>query len=162
MIHDMPQPCATRRGMAFTDAVFDGRAALAGIEAVRLNDVDDIMDALATRVAVPVTVGDFSALVTAVGPDILVDGRMRKRSHPEAQRGLAKLTIGKTSVSWRLRRSITRKDVSRAPPEFSVLLYTLARGHDVRCARASGTSSAVQQYPLEALPAPSRWLVAVM
>jgi xanthine dehydrogenase accessory factor len=94
MIHDMPQPSATRRGMALTDAVFDGRAALAGIEAVRLDDVDDIMDALATRFAVPVTVGDFSALVTAVGPDILVDGRMRKRSHPEAQRGLAKLTIG--------------------------------------------------------------------
>jgi hypothetical protein len=27
MIHDVPQPSATRRGMAFTDAVFNGRAA---------------------------------------------------------------------------------------------------------------------------------------
>ena len=94
MIHDVPQPSATRRGMAFTDAVFDGRAALAGIEAVRLDDVREIMGDLAAHVRVPVTVGDFSALVMAAGPDVLVDGRMRKRSQPEVQRGLATLTIG--------------------------------------------------------------------
>jgi xanthine dehydrogenase accessory factor len=35
VIHDDPQPTTSRRGMAFTDAVFDGHAALEGLRAVR-------------------------------------------------------------------------------------------------------------------------------
>lgn len=35
MIHDVRQPSATRRGMAFTDAVFDGRAATGSPLSVR-------------------------------------------------------------------------------------------------------------------------------
>ena len=37
VMHDVSQPSATRRGMALIDAVFDGRAMLAGIEGVRLD-----------------------------------------------------------------------------------------------------------------------------
>jgi xanthine dehydrogenase accessory factor len=39
LLHDGPQPSAPRRGMAFADAVFDGRAVLAGVEAVRADDL---------------------------------------------------------------------------------------------------------------------------
>ena len=94
VIHDVPRPSSTRRGMAFTDAVFDGRATLAGIEAVRLGDTADVRDALAVRMAVLITVTEFSDVLALAAPDILVDARMRKHSQPEAQRGLAKLTIG--------------------------------------------------------------------
>ncbi len=33
VLQDGPQPATTRRGMAFADAVFDGRAELAGVAA---------------------------------------------------------------------------------------------------------------------------------
>ena len=32
VIHDDPAPTTTRRGMAFADAVFDGRATLDGVD----------------------------------------------------------------------------------------------------------------------------------
>lgn len=94
LIHDVPRPSSTRRGMAFTDAIFDGRATLAGIEAVRLGGTTDIRDTLAEHVAVLIAVTDFSGVLKLAAPDILVDARMRKHSQPEVQRGLAKLTIG--------------------------------------------------------------------
>ena len=94
VIHDVPWPNSTRRGMAFTDAVFDGQATLVGIGAVRLGDTSDIRDTLAVRMAVLIAVTDFSDVLTLAAPDILVDARMRKHSQPEVQRGLAELTIG--------------------------------------------------------------------
>jgi xanthine dehydrogenase accessory factor len=36
-LHDEAAPTAPRRGMAFVDAVFDGRATLDGLTAVRVN-----------------------------------------------------------------------------------------------------------------------------
>ena len=38
VIHDDAAPTATRRRMAFTDAVFDGQAELAGVRATRVDD----------------------------------------------------------------------------------------------------------------------------
>lgn len=94
VIHDGPRPTATRRLMAFADAVFDGRAALAGVAAERFDDLDGVMEALEGRQVVPVVVGELSSVLERVRPDVLVDARMRKRSRPEVQRGLAPLTIG--------------------------------------------------------------------
>jgi xanthine dehydrogenase accessory factor len=94
VIHDGPRPAATRRGMAFADAVFDSRAALAGVTAVRLDDLDDLESLVAARGLIPVHVGDFAGLLAALEPDVLVDARMRKRARPERQRGLARLVIG--------------------------------------------------------------------
>jgi len=93
-IHDGPQPTATRRGMAFTDAVFDGRAELAGLTAVRIDGRKELDVALTGHEVVPVLVGEFTAALAMVAPDVLVDARMRKRSQPEVQRGLAGLTVG--------------------------------------------------------------------
>jgi xanthine dehydrogenase accessory factor len=33
VVHEEPEPTATRRGMAFADAAFDGHAVLAGVRA---------------------------------------------------------------------------------------------------------------------------------
>ena len=94
LMHDLERPTHARRGMAFTDAIFDGRAELAGVEAVREDDPSRLRRLLEQHAVIPVTTMDFAALLDAMQPDVVVDARMRKRAQPEAQRGSAKLTIG--------------------------------------------------------------------
>jgi len=93
VLHDVPQPTATRRKMAFTDAAFDGAASLDGVEARRAADLKQVEELLALP-TVAVYVGPFAPLTEALKPDVLVDARMRKRAVPESLRGLARLTIG--------------------------------------------------------------------
>ena len=93
-IHDVDRPAAPRRGMAFTDAAFDGACELAGLRARRVDDPAAIAAALAVRAEVPVSTADLGVLLAAVRPEVLVDARMRKRARPEVQRHLAPLTIG--------------------------------------------------------------------
>jgi len=92
VIQDSPEPPATRRKMAFADAVFDGVARLDGVEARRAVDVDMVKALMGKTVAV--FVGPFPDLLEAIKPDVLIDARMRKRMVPESQRGSAPLTIG--------------------------------------------------------------------
>ncbi len=94
VIHTDPRPTITRRGMAFADAVFDGEAILEGVHAVRVDEMDAVREVLAAGVTIPVVVGQWAALFSVVRPHVLIDARMRKREHPERQRGLAPLTIG--------------------------------------------------------------------
>ncbi len=94
IIHDGSRPTMSRRGMAFTDAIFDGQAVLEGVTAMRVDDVAMLDVVLTEHKALPVAVADFPDLLAAVRPDILIDARMRKRVVPEVQRGLAPLTIG--------------------------------------------------------------------
>jgi xanthine dehydrogenase accessory factor len=62
-IHDDPQPTTSRRGMAFTDAVFEGEATLAGVLARRVDLVEDLTGALGTRTFPPVTTLPLSAVL---------------------------------------------------------------------------------------------------
>jgi xanthine dehydrogenase accessory factor len=94
VIHDVPLPAAPRRGMAFTDAIFDGACELEGVKAARVDDVGELAGALSERVCVPVAVTEFESVLAALRPGVLVDARMRKRAHPERQLALAPLTIG--------------------------------------------------------------------
>lgn len=94
IIHDTPHPTTSRRKMAFADAVFDGRALLDGIAAMRVDDLNALAELIAAHEVIPVVVTDLHALLRAVHPDVLVDAQMRKRAQPEMQRGLARLTIG--------------------------------------------------------------------
>ena len=94
VMHDVPTPATTRRGMAFADAVFDGSAVLEGVHAVRAHDLARVKETVAAHRAIPVYVRDIGPLLADVHPDILVDARMRKHSQPEVQRGLARFTIG--------------------------------------------------------------------
>lgn len=92
-IHDSPAPTAHRRGMAFVDAMFDGYAALAGIQARRAANPGE-MPALWAKSLVAVNSFPFDELWTLAPWDVLVDARMRKRARPEDQRSLAALMIG--------------------------------------------------------------------
>ena len=93
-IHDAPAPTTSRRTMAFTDAVFDGHATLAGATATLVDDLSVARALLESRAAIPATVIPFADALAALAPSVLVDARMRKRATPETQRGLAALTIG--------------------------------------------------------------------
>ena len=94
VIHDDPLPTTTRRGMAFADAAFDGRATLDGIEARLATDPADVPGLLGARAVIPVCVLLLSSLLAAIKPLILVDARVRKHASADVQRGLAALTIG--------------------------------------------------------------------
>jgi xanthine dehydrogenase accessory factor len=94
VIHEDPKPTTTRRGMAFADAVFDGRTRLDGIDAVRARDIADVRRLLAPREAIPVYIRAIGPLLREFAPAVLVDARMRKHGAPQVQRGLADLTIG--------------------------------------------------------------------
>jgi xanthine dehydrogenase accessory factor len=93
-VHDVALPAAPRRGMAFADAIFDGRCQLAGVDARLVDDPSALPAALAEHREVPVSTAELTDVLAAVHPDVLVDARMRKRAHPEAQLELAPLTIG--------------------------------------------------------------------
>jgi xanthine dehydrogenase accessory factor len=92
-LHDEPAPSATRRDMAFADAVFEGSAILAGLRARRVGSVAEL-DRIWAAGEIPVATGQFNEILQASGWRALLDGRMRKRVVPERQRGLAPLTVG--------------------------------------------------------------------
>jgi xanthine dehydrogenase accessory factor len=92
-IHDDPAPTTTRRGMAFADAVFEGRATLEGIDAFRAEDAAGVRELLESHQAVAVSVAALGPLLKEMVPAVLVDARVRKHNSPEIQRGLADFTI---------------------------------------------------------------------
>lgn len=94
VLHDSSTPSHSRRGMAFVDALYHGTAELEGVLAKRARSVSDLPYMLRCRRAVPVVDAPLEEVVAKVQPQVLVDARMRKHERPEAQRGLAGLTIG--------------------------------------------------------------------
>ncbi len=94
VIHDSSKPSATRRKMAFCDAIFDGVAELEGVTARLLENVPDLIAHLPAHDLIPVTTLDFVNMLAALKPDVLVDARMRKHDQPEAQITLAPFTVG--------------------------------------------------------------------
>lgn len=94
VLHDASSPSHTRRGMAFVDALYQKTAELEGLLAKRARSLKDLPFMLRCRRAVPISDAPLEEVVAEVRPQILVDARMRKHDQPEAQRGLAPLTIG--------------------------------------------------------------------
>lgn len=94
VIHDQPRPPHPRRGMAFTDAFFEGPATLSGTLAKRAAGVPGLERMLRCGHALPVTDADFAEVLAAVRADGVVDARVRKHVAPEPLRGLARLAIG--------------------------------------------------------------------
>ena len=84
VIQEDPTPTTTRRGMAFTDAVFDGWTSLDGIDAIRARDTTDVRRLLAAREAIPVYVG---ALLW--GGLLLRDAGLRALVSPRGQAAIA-------------------------------------------------------------------------
>lgn len=94
VLHETPQPTTARRRMSFTDAIFDCRAVLDGVEAQFTKRLYLLRGVLVAHQVIPIAIKDFHELVQTLRPQILVDARMRKHLQPESQRGLADLTIG--------------------------------------------------------------------
>lgn len=80
--------------MAFADALYQKTADLDGLLAKRARSLQDLPFMLRCRRAVAVIDAPLEKVVAEVQPQVLVDARMRKHDQPEAQRGLAPLTIG--------------------------------------------------------------------
>jgi len=93
-LHDMNRPAYPRRGMAFTDALFEGRAMLEDVLAKNSRPDGHVAAMLLCGRAIPVLDCPLDALLAAMRPGILIDARMRKRADPEPQRGFAPLVIG--------------------------------------------------------------------
>lgn len=94
ILHDSPAPSHTRRGMAFVNALFEGKAQLEGVLAKRAGTLADLTKMVPCHRALPVVEAPLESVIAALHPDVLVDARMRKHEEPESQRGLAPLTIG--------------------------------------------------------------------
>ena len=94
VIHDVAAPGFARRGMAFTDAMFDDGATLEGVTGRRTQDIFSIRRMFDRREEILLVAGSFARLLDYLRPQVLIDARMNKRSVPERQAGLAPLTIG--------------------------------------------------------------------
>lgn len=94
VLADEAAPAAPRRGMAFTDAWFDGTATLEGVVGLLVADVGDLAAQCTVMDAIPCTAGTVREVAAAWRPDALVDARMRKRAVPEDLRALAPRVIG--------------------------------------------------------------------
>lgn len=93
-IHDDPRPPHTRRGMSFTNALFERKADLASVLAKLQHDCEGVARMLECGMALPVTAGDVNEVLSRLKPDVLVDARMRKRLTPDRLRGQARVTAG--------------------------------------------------------------------
>lgn len=94
VLADEPTPPHPRRGMAFTDAWFDGTATLEGVVGLLVSDVKDLAAQCTVMDAIPCTAAATPEVVAALGPDAVVDARLRKRLTPEDLRILGPLVIG--------------------------------------------------------------------
>lgn len=94
VLHDEPHPPHPRRGMAFTDALFDGTATLESLLAKRAPAPADLPPMMACGHAVPATDAPFDKTLRLVEPDVLVDARVRKHDAVEPLAGRAPFTVG--------------------------------------------------------------------
>ena len=94
VLHDDPRPPHPRRGMAFTDALFEGSARLESLLAKRVASLADLQPMIACGRALPVADLAFDRTLRVVEPDVLVDARVRKHAAVDPIRGLAPLVVG--------------------------------------------------------------------
>ena len=92
IVAELPQPLAVRRNVSFAEAVYAGSIA---VEEVPARLVDNLAGAESafSQGAVPVIVDPSLSLLDAYAPQVLIDGRMRKKS-PEVGLTVAPLVIG--------------------------------------------------------------------
>lgn len=78
VITETAQPTAVRRLVAFCEAVYDGRATVQGVEAVRI-DRAEMADAVWNRGRIPLLVDPDCGSKAFLRPDVLVDAILAKR-----------------------------------------------------------------------------------
>lgn len=94
LICDRAQSPHARRGMAFTDALFDGVATLEGVQAQWLADIAAVADCWAAARSIPVMTLPESLLAAAIRFDVVVDATMRRNCIAPDQRHLTECFIG--------------------------------------------------------------------
>lgn len=91
---DLPRPAHARRGMAYTDALFDGRCRLDGVTAIRVADLAGVRALWASREGIPVASLPEAELLAEPGFDVLVEATMRRWREVPDIRPMAALAIG--------------------------------------------------------------------
>lgn len=94
LIAEKPRSAHARRGMAFTDALFDGSAVLEGVEARCQHDADGVLACWACGEALPMATMPEGELLATLAFDVLIDATMRRNHEPADLRLLAPLGIG--------------------------------------------------------------------
>jgi xanthine dehydrogenase accessory factor len=91
---DLPRSAHARRGMAFTDALFDGEATLDGVTARRVADCAGVSECWRAGGAIALVTIPEAEVLAALSFDLLVDATMRRKRPPGDIRQHAPLTIG--------------------------------------------------------------------
>lgn len=94
LVSDRAQSPHARRGMAFTDAIYDGEASLAGVRARHVADMAAVEACWQEAEAVPVVVLPEPQILATRQFDVLIEATMRRYQMPPDARALAPLVIG--------------------------------------------------------------------
>lgn len=94
LISERPESAHARRGMAFTDALFDGTATLEGVEARRQPDIAGVLACWNTARHIPIVTLPEPELLAQLDFDVIVEATMRRQGEPADLRSLAVLGIG--------------------------------------------------------------------
>ena len=94
LISERQHSAHARRGMAYTDALFDGSAVLDGVEARWLPDVASVQACWDGKVFIPVVTVPEAQLATAIRFDAVVDATMRRNRTPPDLRSMGAVAIG--------------------------------------------------------------------
>jgi hypothetical protein len=93
MVHDAGAP-VIRRGMAFFDALFDGKATLGGVTAVNVDSSLAARSQVRAQECICVTRLDLSELLIIGDIDVLIDARVHSDIVTPRLRKLARISIG--------------------------------------------------------------------
>jgi xanthine dehydrogenase accessory factor len=94
LICELTRSPHARRGMAFTDALFDGSATLEGVVAQWVPDVAAVRDCWREGGRVPLITMAESLLTAAIRFDVVIDATMRRESVRQDLRPMSACTIG--------------------------------------------------------------------
>jgi xanthine dehydrogenase accessory factor len=94
VILEVARPLTVRRGMAYASAVYEGRITLDGVSAEYAHTVQQALELLRLRSAIPVVTGADEKIPAAISPQVLVDARLRKKERSTSRTTDAPLVIG--------------------------------------------------------------------
>ena len=94
LVLEDPVPRAVRLRMAFAAAVLGGNVVVEGCRAVRVETLDEGVEVIARRAALPVLVDPAGTALGAWRPDVVVDARLTKREPPATSTRDAPLVVG--------------------------------------------------------------------
>jgi xanthine dehydrogenase accessory factor len=94
LILEATQPLTVRRGMAYAQAIYDGTVTLEGVTAQRVATLDEAVNEVKGRRAIPVLGSSDPAVLTRLEPPVVVDARMRKKERSTSRINDAPLVVG--------------------------------------------------------------------